>query len=121
MNVVCPCCRQTIENRIPPELLPGFIRAPLQQALLRALIKNGGSAEGRAFFVERIYNSTNQPEFAFQSIGVSMGHLKRKLEYLGWTIVTQKRGRGNRATFVLTPLGASISTTDPVDTSAVRA
>lgn len=100
----CPCCGQPMTVSKPDELaqLPMSI---MQRTILRRLIKAYPDSVGTDTMQDHVYSGVGDPPLSASNImAIQMKRLRGILNRHGWTVPTERGGRGNHGRYRLMKL-----------------
>ena len=101
---VCPCCHQPIAPHTPIETLEHAPMSILRRTIVRQLVDRFPLALSPEALIAEMYRGSREPEYARVVLSIQMLKLRVILHRYGWTIPTNKSGRGNVAQYRLAPL-----------------
>lgn len=97
----CPCCGRPMEVD-KPEWLASLPMSIMQLTILKRLIKAYPSSVATDKMQDHVYSGVGEPPMTVSNImAVQMGRLRLKLRQYGWSIPTERGGRGNHARYRL--------------------
>jgi len=105
-TATCPCCGQPMAVERPTNLasLPMSI---MQQTILRRLIKAYPASVDTDAMQDHVYSGVGDPPLSAGTImAIQMNRLRKILNRHGWTVPTERGGRGNHARYRLMKLEA---------------
>lgn len=97
---ICPCCGQAIHaGRAPIEALEAAPLTVAERRLVQALVRIYPRSTTKTHLVDVLYDDdpNGGPETANLVVAVHLSRLRKKLPSYGWTIPSNRAGRGNLA------------------------